>query len=508
MVDIKSFKDEMGIKYQYPNQDNLYIYKAGLEIIDIARDYVFVNKNLSEGTVSHFNLGFDVVNQSITIPETKNREIVNIAYRSIEKDTKEKYRKYKGCENWIFNEEGLDAAKKKGSILITSNQFDAMSAYQAGIDMVVSVPSNKDSVGIGDWVELFDNIPKIYICFENTKQGKRKALYFSERINAGGIDKCYEIALPEDSTDLNDYFKKYDVTHFRDLWKIAKPYYKYTYLGLIDVINDLRENKGEYIQSKYIPYVEFEDNSSLTAIISGFTNIGKSTFAWNVATELAMEKNIPVLILPIERGIYVNGRRFLQVMLNKTKNELRDTKDKEWDDTIELINKTPVYFAKPRIDDLEATIIRAKKLFGVRFVILDHLDLAVRNKETKDYNTELAKTIQNIIRIGQDNNVHQLVIHHIKKTDNPTGGTALVKRKPTLLDLKGSGAVKDDPEVVVMLSEPEKEQILVDILKNKGEMGEVIYNNNTRTGRIGLPLLFTPETQTDLQKQQIAFDKF
>jgi len=495
ITSITSIRDSVGGQYNKPEKQDLSIYKNGLLVIDIAQDFLKLQRNLSDDTIKHFNLGFDVVNQRISIPETKNGEIVNVAFRFIDNEKKIKYLKEKGCENWIFNEEGIEKAKKKGSVLVVSNQFDAMSAWQSGIDIVVSVPVGKD--GSGMWMELFDNIPKIYTCFENNKLGKKYALEFSERV---GSDKCYEITLPEDVLDLNDYFKRNDVTQFRELWSKAKPYYTYKYKGLGDVIELMRVKKENTYKFKCIPYVEFEED--WIAVISGVSNSGKTTHVLNIANELG-NNQIPVLILPFERGIKTVGKRFLQVRTDKTQYELDEYDNNQLDELVKDVSELPIYFSTPSREQIRDTIARAKKIFGTRVVIVDHLDYLVR-KSTENHNVETSNTLQEFKSLAQEFNILFLIVHHIKKQE----GTGSVPKKPRMEDLKGSSSTYQDPEAVVMLSSPEKGQLEVDIVKNKGEMGSKIFNFNTMTGKIGLPIEYTPETQTENQKTQTAFDKF
>ena len=57
------------------------------------------------------------------------------------------------------------------------------------------------------------------------------------------------------------------------------------------------------------------------SVMSGVSNIGKTSVAMNIADEL-VKKGIPCLVLPIERGIRTVGKRFLQVHCDKTKEEL------------------------------------------------------------------------------------------------------------------------------------------------------------------------------------------
>jgi len=486
---ITSMRDSVGGQYKIPNKDDLNMFVEEVYKWSESKDFFKINKNLSDETIKHFNLGFDFYRHNIIIPEYKNKELVNWAYRALENNPKIKYAKEKGCEVWIFNEEGIEKAKKKGSVLVVSNQFDAMSAWQACIDIVVSVPVGKD--GTGMWMELFDNIPKVYTCFENNKQGKRNALDFSERV---GSDKCFEITLPSDIVDLNDYFKKNDVTQFRELWGKAKPYYTYKYKGLGDVIELMREKKENVYKFKCIPYVEFEED--WIAILSGVSNAGKTTIVLNIANELA-EQNIPVLILPFERGIKTVGKRFLQVRTDKTQYELDEFDNNQLDELVKDVSELPIYFSIPSREQIRDTIARAKKIFGTKVVIVDHLDYLVR-KSTENHNVETSNTLQEFKSLAQEFNILFLIVHHIKKQE----GVGSVPKKPKMEDLKGSSSTYQDPEAVVMLSSPEKGQLEVDIVKNKGEMGSRIYNFNTMTGKIGLPIEFTTETSIPTFKEK------
>lgn len=271
-ANIESLRSSIGAEYNKPQLSDCMQYTKNLNDNSIdsnkALDYLKIQKNLSEDTISNFQIGYDYYRNYITIPEHKSKEIVNIAYRSLEEGAKEKYKKEKGCENWIFNEKGLDIAREKGGVLIVSNQFDAMSAWQAGFKNVVSVPVGKDSTG--SYMELFDSIPKVYICFENTKLSKKYALEFATRI---GVDKCYEVLLPTDIQDINAFFKIKDSDEFKNLIRESKPYYKYKFKGLTDIIESLKEKVDNTLSVRCLPYIEFEED--WLVMLSGVSNSGK-----------------------------------------------------------------------------------------------------------------------------------------------------------------------------------------------------------------------------------------
>ena len=160
MNDIISIRNSTGGSYLKPKLEDLDLYERALRIDQEALDYLKIKKNLSDDTISWFDIGFDINNQDITIPEKRNTEVINVAHLVFNKDLKQKYYKEKGCENWIFNEQAIQLAKTGNrSLLITGNQFDCMSCYQAGFKTTISIPVGKDAVG--NWIELFDSIPKI-----------------------------------------------------------------------------------------------------------------------------------------------------------------------------------------------------------------------------------------------------------------------------------------------------------------------------------------------------------
>jgi archaellum biogenesis ATPase FlaH len=494
MVDIKSFKDEIGFQYKRPNQDNLNLFKKGLDVVDIAQDYLKIQKNLSEDTIENFNLGFDVVNQSITIPETKNREIVNVAYRSIEKDVKERYRKDRGCENWIFNEKGVDVAREKGGILIVSNQFDAMSAWQAGFKNVVSVPVGKEATG--SYMELFDSIPKVYICFENTKVSKKYALEFATRI---GVDKCYEVLLPSDIQDINVFFKVKDSEEFKNLIRESKAYYKYKFKGLTDIIESLKQKVDNTLSVSCIPFIEFEED--WLVVLSGSSNSGKTSHSLNVAKELC-ERGYATLFMPFERGIRTVGKRFLQVHLAKTQTQINEMNEAQWNEVIPDIVDLPLYFSVPSREEIKDIVARSKKLFNIKVIIVDHLDYLVR-KSGENHNVETSNTLQEFKSLAQEFNIIFIVIHHTKKPEGVGGATKKLKME----DLKGSSSTYQDPEAVIMLSSPEKGLIEVDIVKNKGTMGSKIFEFDSATGVVGKDMTDTPELEVRVPRQG-NLDKF
>lgn len=471
---VQSMRDNIGAKYLKPDPQRLTQYRENLKNCSTALDYLHISRGINNQTIDHFQLGYDIEKDAIVIPVFKNNELINLRYRIINPpDGKPKYTQEKGCEVWVYHEEGLERGQSKGSVLITEGEFDCMSVWQAGFRNVISVASGSKSYGV--WVELLDTVPKVYIAYDNDKVGKADSLAMAERI---GIDKSFEVIYPEDIKDANEFFKTNDSDKYLSMIKNAKPFYKYTYQGLDSVIDMMRVKGDNRLVLDCLPYIK--PHEDWVIIVSGLSGVGKTSYAMNIADEL-VKKDMPVLVLPYERGIKDVGQRFLSVNLDKTEDELYKFTDLDWTKTIEKVAEYPLYFATPSKEDMFEVFKKAKKLFGIKAIIIDHLAYFLGGIDSKNQVSETQSIMQGWKNFCLENNIIFIVVHHIRKGEN----TAVAVRKPKMEDLVGGASIFQVAEGVVMLSSQEKGQLYIDVVKNKGEMGYAIYDVNTKSGKLG-----------------------
>lgn len=467
---IKSIREGVGISFVRPDVAKMKEYQEALRQNQDALNYLKEERGLSIGTINHFKLGYDSTRHAISIPIMKNNELVNIKYRLL-KPRDFKYSSERNAESWVFNEDGLDIGKTKGSVLVVEGEFDCMVAWQSGVKNVISPSSGKDSYGL--WIERLDTIPKIYIAYDTDQPGKKASLRLAERL---GVEKCMEL-IYTNSKDASEYFRKYTIDNFRELWKNAKPFYLYKYKGIGEIIHELRYEKDDSLKIKFLPGVKV--GRDWLIVVTGVTNSGKTSWSLNVADDLTKGK-IPVLIMPFERGIGSIGKRFLQVKFDKTSEDFALLGDSEWEViTNECIN-LPTYFSLPNKNEVNKTIIDAKRLFGVEVVIIDHLDYLIRHSQNRE--AEISNTLQDLKRLAEEHQIVMIIITHVRKI-TPAGSQ--LSKKPNLDDVKGSSSLSQDPECVVILShDVQAEQMEVEIAKNKGEMRNQFFAFNVATGKL------------------------
>lgn len=469
---IQSIKDSLNGSFTKPSNEKVSGFCSLLLETPKAIDYLKVTRGLSDETIKYFKLGYDKERDAISIPVYKRGELINIRYRLLDPKDKPKYTQEKGCEVWLYHDEGIDKGREKGGILIVEGEFDLMSCWQAGFKNVVSPASGKDSYGV--WLELLDTIPRVYISYDNDKPGKKAGMEFAERV---GVDKSYEVIYPPDIKDANEFFKTKTNENYRDLIKQARPYYKYTFAGVQDVIESLRTKEEDTLKLKTLPFVEPEEDWMV--IISGTSNAGKTTWAMNLANEL-VNKGLPTLILPFERGTRTVGKRFLQVRYDRTQDEFGYFQEADWEHLIQDTVNLPLYFSMPHRDEIKALLTKAKRLFNIKAVIVDHLNYLVRKSDNNE-NVETSRTLQEFKSIAQELGIIFFIVHHIKKPE----GHGTIVRKPKMEDLKGSSSTYQDPEAVIMLSSSEQGKLEIDVVKNKGPMGSKTFNFKLSSGVVG-----------------------
>ena len=434
-----------------------------------AWDYLTIERGFTEETIDHFRLGYDGQKKAVSIPHYKEGELINIKYRFLNpKDVR--YTSESNAEQWLFNDQAFEYSLSKGAIAIAEGEFDCISLWQAGIKNVISPGSGANSYGT--WIETLDKLRTVYIAYDNDDAGKSAAKELADRV---GVDKCKNVVYPAGIKDANEYILNFKAKDVREHFINTEYMGRSEFSGLGEVIESILTDPMVYLETRLLPNVLLERDNLV--VISGETNAGKSTHSLNIIKDFA-EQGVPTLFLPIERGVYALGRRLLQILLGKTQDDMRFTSKDEWRASAIELSKLPIFMAKPKVHELEQTIVRAKRLFGIRLVIIDHMDYLIRGAANKE--ALISEKMHELKNCAEENGVIVIVISHINRGAVSSGG------RPTIKNLKGSSSLEQDAEICAMLyPNAELDGIEVDIQKNKGKMTKGFFRINVDTGVIG-----------------------
>ena len=130
------------------------------------------------------------------------------------------------------------------------------------------------------------------------------------------------------------------------------------------------------------------------------------------------------------------------------------------------------------INDLRARARRMKKRHDIRLIMIDYLQLLNCNAAASEgRQLETTKISAGIKAMAKELNVPVLVLSQLNRSSEQRGGEG----KPRLADLRDSGSIEQDADVVMLLRRPCKYNeaepptlAIVDVAKNRnGRVGEV-----------------------------------
>ncbi len=245
-------------------------------------------------------------------------------------------------------------------------------------------------------------------------------------------------------------------------------------------------------------------------VIAARPSVGKTSLAMNIAESCALGvdmNNIPIkydggahhpvaifsLEMPVEsltkRMIAgragINMWRLNRDLVPKSeRNMLTQNLITAADD----LKKAPIYVddtAALDIMDLRARARRLKKQYNIELIVIDYLQLcSCREAARQGRQIEVSMISQQIKAMAKELKIPVIVLSQLSRANEQRGDKY---EKPKLSDLRDSGAIEQDADVVFLLRRPsynaadpssvDKNLAVIDVAKNRnGETGEVEVN--------------------------------
>ncbi|HEY4799972.1 MAG TPA: replicative DNA helicase [Bacteroidia bacterium] len=262
---------------------------------------------------------------------------------------------------------------------------------------------------------------------------------------------------------------------------------------------------------KTIQQIEAAKKQEMTGVQSGFTRIdaitggwqksdliilaarpgtGKSAFIGTIARNAAIDFNKPVAIFSLEMTSIQLVSRLIAAEAELPSDKLRkgDLRDDEFHQLNAKIGKlttAPIY-----IDDTPALSIfefrakarRLKAQHNVSMIIVDYLQLMVSGQEGKFSREQEVSTISRSLKaIAKELDVPIIALSQLSRAVEQRGGN----KRPQLSDLRESGAIEQDADLVLFIYRADLAGITQDENGNSTEgMAEIIIAKH-RNGRVG-----------------------
>jgi replicative DNA helicase len=225
-------------------------------------------------------------------------------------------------------------------------------------------------------------------------------------------------------------------------------------------------------------------------IVAARPSMGKTAFVLSMARNIAIDHKYPVAIFSLEMASLQLVNRLISCESELPSSMIRNGKltNEEWkqlDHKIKPLETAPIYIDDtPAISifELRAKCRRLKKQHDIQVVIIDYLQLMTGPPDTRGNREQEVSVISRSLKsLSKELNVPVIALSQLNRSVEMRTGN----KRPQLSDLRESGAIEQDADVVCFIHRPEKYGILEDDEGNSTiGMAEIIVAKH-RNGAIG-----------------------
>ncbi len=228
--------------------------------------------------------------------------------------------------------------------------------------------------------------------------------------------------------------------------------------------------------------------------------MGKTAFVLSMARNTAVDFNMGVAIFSLEMSSVQLVKRLIssetRLPAEKLrKGDLRDDEFQQLHSRITKLSTAPIYIDDtPGISvfDLRAKCRRLKMQYDIQIVIIDYLQLmtAGGSKGQGNREQEISTISRSIKEIAKELNVPVIALSQLSRSVEQRGGD----KRPVLSDLRESGAIEQDADIVSFIYRPEYYGFLQDEEGNSNAgVGEIIVAKHRNGGLENIRLRFIKE---------------
>lgn len=246
-------------------------------------------------------------------------------------------------------------------------------------------------------------------------------------------------------------------------------------------------------------------NKSDLILIGARPAMGKTSFALNIARNIAVQAKKKVVFFSLEMGREQLAQRILSTEARVESQKMRtgELTDDDWSrigQATLALNDAELYFDDTSTITVPEMKARVRKMRDVDCVIIDYLQLMTGTKRTESRVQEVSEITRSLKLMAKDLKIPVITCSQLSRSTEGRGKS----HKPQLSDLRESGSIEQDADIVLMLyresyyDEEKNETVVTDeskaqviIAKNRhGGTGEVDLHWNGNYTLFSTPELY------------------
>lgn len=199
-------------------------------------------------------------------------------------------------------------------------------------------------------------------------------------------------------------------------------------------------------------------NSDLV-ILAARPGMGKTAFVLSMAKNITVEHQMPVAVFSLEMS---SVQLITRLIVGETgiesdkikKGKLTDAEWKQLYTKVKGLENAPLYIDDTpalNVFDLRAKCRRLVSQHGVRLIIIDYLQLMTAKNSSGNREQEISTISRSLKAIAKELNVPVIALSQLSRAVETRGGS----KRPLLSDLRESGAIEQDADIVSFIYRPE-----------------------------------------------------
>ncbi len=221
-------------------------------------------------------------------------------------------------------------------------------------------------------------------------------------------------------------------------------------------------------------------------ILAARPSMGKTSLALDIARQTALNHDTPVCFFSLEMSAQQLVDRMLSSEARVDSWKIRTGKissDEEFTqirDALGRLSKAPIFIddqSSNNIMRMRSTARRIKSEHGLGLIVIDYLQLMVPSRATDSTVQQITEISRNLKGLARELDVPVLALSQLNRAVEQRGG------RPRLSDLRDSGAIEQDADVVIFIHREQKEDG-----GGKNQTAEILIekHRNGPTGKVDL----------------------
>jgi len=227
--------------------------------------------------------------------------------------------------------------------------------------------------------------------------------------------------------------------------------------------NQLRQDGLSGIPSGYtaIDRVTLGWQPSDLIIIAARPSMGKTAFVLTMARNMAVEHKVPVAFFSLEMSSVQLVKRLMISETGLDSDKIKGGKklqDFEWEQLnmrLRQLVKAPLYIDDTpslSINELRSKARKLVSIHGVKMIVIDYLQLMTGPPELRGMREQEVSAISRSLKaIAKELNVPVIALSQLSRAVETRGGA----KRPQLSDLRESGAIEQDADLVLFIHRPD-----------------------------------------------------